>query len=43
MEESSTKRVFLGWEKPLLAEAVNWLIQHYQEGFEKLVIGVPGG
>ena len=43
MEESSTKRVFLGWEKPLLAESVNWLIQHYQEGFEKLVIGVPGG
>ena len=43
MEESFTKRVFLGWEKPLVAESVNWLIQHYPEGFENLVIGVPGG
>ena len=41
MEESFTKRVFLGWEKPLVAESVNWLIQHYPEGFENLVIGVP--
>ena len=43
MEESSTKRVFLGWDKPLIAESVKWLLQKYPSDLENLIIGVPGG
>ena len=37
------KRIFLGWEKPLIAEAIRWLINEYPDGFTDLIIGVPGG
>ncbi len=43
MNRSAPKRVFLDWDKPLLAESVRWLLQHYPNGFGNLVIGVPGG
>ncbi len=43
MNRSGPERVFLGWDKPLLTESVNWLLQKYPSGFENLIIGVPGG
>ena len=43
MTRSVPKRVFLGWDKPLLTESVNWLIQQHPSDLENLVIGVPGG
>ena len=43
MNRSGPERVFVGWDKPLLTESVNWLLQKYPNGFENLVIGVPGG
>ncbi len=43
MTRSGPERVFLGWDKPLLTESLNWLLQKYPSGFENLIIGVPGG
>ena len=43
MNRSGPERVFLGWDKPLLTESVNWLLQKYPSDLENLIIGVPGG
>ena len=43
MNRSDPERVFLGWDKPLLTESVNWLLQKYPSDPENLIIGVPGG
>ena len=38
MNRSGPERVFLGWDKPLLTESVNWLLQKYPSDLENLII-----
>jgi len=40
---SDSKRVFLGWEGPLLAQAATWLAEHRGPDMRGVIVAVPGG
>jgi hypothetical protein len=39
----SPRRIFLGWDAPLLPRAADWLLQEFGQDLRSVVVALPGG